>query len=103
MGIFIHLSVSKSVTKKEWDSVYNETLRLVKAFPLAEARKVPVHGIEMICLAPTIERDQRYGWDNEKIRTGWFADGDYESLLSVWSTTPFSAGISLIGRRPGSL
>ena len=24
-------------------------------------------------------------------------------ITSVWSTTPFSAGISLIGRRPGSL
>ena len=37
----------------------------------------------MICLAPTKEREQRYGWDNEKIRTGWFADGDYESLLTA--------------------
>ena len=27
----------------------------------------------------------------------------FRSLFSVWSTTPFSAGISLIGRRPGSL
>lgn len=80
MGIFIHMSVSKSVTKREWEKVYKETLQLVKAFPLAERRKIKCKGIETICLVPTVERKQTYGWHNENIRLGWFADGDYETL-----------------------
>lgn len=36
MGIFIHLEVSKSVTKEAWNKVYEESLELVAAFPLAE-------------------------------------------------------------------
>lgn len=83
MGIFIHLSVSQSVTKDEWASVYKETLRLVNALPFAERREVPVRGIKTICLVPTKEREERYGWHNEKVRTGWFADGDYEYLCSA--------------------
>lgn len=80
MGIFIHLEVSKSVTEEEWEKVYEETLTLVKAFPLAERRKVPCRGIETICLVPTIEREDSYGWNNEKTRIGWTADGDYETM-----------------------
>ena len=80
MGIFIHLSISQSVTKEEWASVYKETLQLVDAFPLAERLKVPIRGIKTMCLIPTKERDEVSSWDNEKVRTGWFADGDYESL-----------------------
>ena len=57
MGIFIHLEVSKSVTEEEWENVYEETLALVKACPLAERRKVPCRWIETICLVPTIERE----------------------------------------------
>ena len=50
MGIFIHMSISKSVTKREWEGVYEETLQLVKAFLLAEKRKVECKGVETICL-----------------------------------------------------
>lgn len=39
MGISIDLGISDSVTKHEWEKVYEETLQLVKAFPLAERRK----------------------------------------------------------------
>lgn len=80
MGIFIHMSISMSVTKKEWEKVYEETLQLVKAFPLAERRKVSCKGIETICLVPSVEREEKYGWNKEKSRIGWFADGDYETL-----------------------
>ena len=83
MGISIHISISHSVTKEEWTAVYLETLRLVEAFPFAERRKVSVRGIDTVCLVPTRERKERYGWNNEKIRTGWFADGDYESLCTA--------------------
>ena len=61
MGIFIHMSISMSVTKKEWEKVYEETLQLVKAFPLAERRKVSCKGIETICLVPSVEREEKYG------------------------------------------
>ena len=80
MGIFIHMNISKSVTKREWEKVYKETLQLVKAFPLAERRKVECKGIETICLVPTEERKQTYGWNGEKTRWGWLADGDYETM-----------------------
>ena len=83
MGIFISVSISMSVTKEEWASVYGETLRLVEAFPFAEKREVPVRGIKTICLVPTKEREERYGWNNEEIRAGWFADGDYVTLRTA--------------------
>lgn len=77
MGIFIYLNISKSVTKEEWAKVYEETLVLVKNLPFAERRSVKIHGIDTVCLVPTEERKARYGWYEEKTRTGWFADGDY--------------------------
>lgn len=40
MGIFIYLGISKAVQKQEWEEVYEETLQLVQAFPLAEKRSV---------------------------------------------------------------
>ena len=83
MGIYIAMTISKSVTPEEWTSVYNETLRLVEAFPFSERREVPIRGIKTICLVPTKEREDRYGWNNENILTGWFADGDYETLCTA--------------------
>lgn len=83
MGISIHLAISKSVTKDEWAAVYNETHQLVKAFPFAERREVSVRGVKTMCLVPTKEREERYGWNMEKLRIGWFADGDYESLCTA--------------------
>lgn len=83
MGIYIHMSISESVTKDEWASVYEETLRLVEAFPFAERMEVPVRGIKTICLVPTKERKKRRGWYDENICTGWCTDGDYESLCTA--------------------
>lgn len=80
MGIFINMSISKSVTKQEWEKVYEESLKLVKAFPLAERRKVNCRGIDTYCLVPSVEREQVYGWNNEIKTMGWFADGDYKTL-----------------------
>ena len=48
MGIYIHLSVSASVTQREWEEVYQETFQLVKAFHLAERRLVPIRGIPTV-------------------------------------------------------
>lgn len=83
MGVFINLSISHSVTKDEWASVYRETLRLVETLPFAERREVPVRGIMTRCLVPTKEREQRYAWNKDKLCTGWSADGDYESLCTA--------------------
>ncbi len=77
MGIFINMEISKSVTKEEWEKVYSETLILVKALPFAERISKNIHGIDTVCLVRTQERTERYGCNEEKTRTGWFADGDY--------------------------
>lgn len=83
MGISIHMGISKSVTREEWGDVYKETLQLVKAFPLAEQREASVRGIPTRCLVRTEEREYTYGWLQEKVDTGWFANGDYEYLSTA--------------------
>lgn len=80
MGEFIHLAISKSVTKEEWENVYNDTLDLIKNFPLAEKRKVTIHGVDMFCLAKTEERFFSTGWDGREKKLGWGANGDIETL-----------------------
>ena len=80
MGIFIHMSISKSVTVDEWKAVYEETLALAEALPFAERRKVVCNGIKTICLVPTVEHEETYGYNHEKSRIGWFAEGDYETM-----------------------
>lgn len=80
MGISIHLAVSKSVTREEWKGVYEETLRFIKIFPLAEGEDKDIHGIKTFCLVPTEEKETSYGWNHEKIKKGWRAIGDYQSM-----------------------
>lgn len=75
MGTFIYADISKAVTEDEWESVYQETLLLARAFPLAELRTVEINGISTPCLVRTEERQA--AWGNGK--SGWYADGDYES------------------------
>lgn len=78
MGIFIRLSISKAVTEKEWEAVYKETVRLVKHFPLAERRKVKIHGVDTICLVKTRDREHVDRWGGRDY--GWAADGDMEYM-----------------------
>ena len=80
MGIYIHLSVSASVTQREWEKVYQETFQLVKAFHLAERRLVPIRGIPTVCAVPTEEREETWGWSYKQTERGWFADCDFETL-----------------------
>ena len=77
MGIFVNLAISKSVTKEEWEKVYEETLQLIKHFPLAEKRKVNIHGIDTICLVKTEERERPFGWKNKDGSLGWDTVGDF--------------------------
>lgn len=83
MGIFIYLKVSTSVTKEEWEKVYEETLQLVNALPLAEKREVNINGIDTICLVPTEEREETYGWHGENRSVGWRTVGDYEYMCTA--------------------
>lgn len=83
MGIFIYMDVSKSVKKEEWNQVYAETLQLVKAFPLAERRTVRCKGIDTFCLTPTKEHEMPQSWFDKKPKTGWQADGDYETMRTA--------------------
>lgn len=83
MGIFIYLDISKSVTKKEWEDVYNETLKLVEKLPLAEKRKVEIHGVDTMCLVHTEERTFLSGWEHNERKIGWAADGDMETLSTA--------------------
>ncbi len=49
MGIFIYEAISESVTKEEWKQVYEETLVLVKAFPLAGIGTITYAGKTIMC------------------------------------------------------
>lgn len=80
MGIHIHLFVSKSVTKQEWNSVYEESLLLAKAFPLADFKKTNIKDIETYCLVPTHEYEDSSIWNTEHKKVGWCTVGDYETL-----------------------
>ena len=71
MGIFINLSISKSVTKDEWERVYEETLQLIKHLPLAERRRVKIRDIDTICIVRTEEQGDGCGWN---------ATGDYNTM-----------------------
>ena len=80
MGIFIHLAISQSISKNDWDKVYRETLPLVEAFQLAESRTIKCRGVDVFCMVPTKEREEKYGWHDEKIESGWWASGDYQTM-----------------------
>lgn len=80
MGIFINLDISKSVTKKEWEDVYNETLVLIKNFPLAEKKSISIHGVDTLCLVQTEEHCFYSSWGPSYEKMGWEAVGDMETL-----------------------
>ena len=83
MGIFIDLDISKSITKKEWEDVYNETLMLIEKLPLAERRKVDIHGVDTICLVKTAEHGFPPNWGHYEEKIGWAADGDIDTLKTA--------------------
>ena len=114
MGIFIHLDISRSVTKKEWQDVYNETLRLVEKLPLAERRRVDIHGVDTVCLVHTEERPFVSEWGHYDRKIGWAADGDIETLntaeeyflprdLIADETIDINAGDAMLGACPSYL
>jgi hypothetical protein len=114
MGIFINLVVSKSVTKPEWEAVYEETLQLIKNLPLAERRQVDIHGVNIMCLVKTEEHDFSSLWEIQEEKRGWIADGDLETLktseeyflprdLIEEDKTEENAGDAMLGALPAYL
>lgn len=77
MGIFIFVSISKSVTEKEWEKVYKETLKLVEIFPFAERGIITYAGEDIVCAVRTKEREISFGESKER---GWCTTMDYNSL-----------------------
>lgn len=77
MGIFIFTAISKSVTEKEWEKVYKETLTLVEAFPFAERGVITYAGKDVVCAVRTKEREMSFGEPKER---GWCTTMDYNSL-----------------------
>ena len=80
MGIFIYVSIAKSVTEEEWSKVYEETLQFARIFSLAERKIVDIKGINVQCLALTEEWTETCcDWEY----TGWRADGDYMTMRTA--------------------
>lgn len=77
MGIYINLNVSMSVTAEAWKKVYEESLKLVEAFPLADIDKIDYAGEEVTCIVPAREQESESFWG--ETRFGWAATGDYET------------------------
>lgn len=82
MGVVINLAISHSVTKDEWKSVYEESLKLVDAFPLAEWHEEVIKGVAVICLVRTKEREIKR-WGSFKTSMGWNTIGDYENMKTA--------------------
>lgn len=75
----INLDVSKAVTKEEWADVYNESLKLIEVFPLAELEEKIFYSVKTPCLTRTKEREVD-GWEQKKTRLCWSACGDMVNL-----------------------
>ena len=79
MGIFIHLSISHSITQKEWTPVYQEALSLARKLGLAEARREEIGGVPVSCFGLTREYTEHNEWRNTDW-TGFCVSADYETL-----------------------
>lgn len=76
MGIFISLHVAENTTKEEWEPVYEESIKLVKAFHLMDSEVVEVFGKRLFCAIPTEEKE-------ENGDMCWSTYGDYVSMLTA--------------------
>lgn len=74
------MDISLSITQNEWESVYEETLSLLKVFPFAEIQERRIQDKINLCLVRTRERKMIYGPNNEYIGVGWSTAGDYEDM-----------------------
>lgn len=83
MGIFIHMCVAKSVTKEEWEKVYEESLQLVEKFPLVNIQNVEIQGLNTTCLVKTKEKVYKRDYPYIEEWLGWDTVGDSISLKTA--------------------
>lgn len=76
MGIFIHLNISDTVTRDEWEKAYQKSVCLMEKMPFAEQKVKMYHGSRLVCLTRTTEKEW-YG------KIGWHTIGDSVSLKTA--------------------
>ncbi len=70
MGIFINMKIADTVTQKEWDPVYEKSLLIAKKFGFFDFGRKNIHGEDILCIFPTVERE----FNGE---TGWRTIGSF--------------------------
>ena len=113
MGLYLYLSLSKSITTEEWKEIYPKTLILAEKFQLADFEKLNIRNNSVNCLVPTKEKEFMYGLFSEKKTIGWNTIGDYKSLRfaedffvpKYLQNEPIEpdAGDAIMGALPGCL
>ena len=76
MGIYIHLNISNRVTEDEWARAYQKSVCLMKKMPFIEKTVKTYHGVRLVCMTKTIEKE----WFGE---IGWHTIGDSVSLKTA--------------------
>ena len=56
------MSISKTVTEEEWDPVFEESLRMLEAFPLADYDVIDIDGYYFGCLSKSKFNPIEQGW-----------------------------------------
>ena len=84
MGIFVNLDIiPDEISQKEWESVYDETLTLIEAYPFMDKiRDTEKYGSTWVYTDKTRERKLKL--DNS-YQIGWHAFGDMLTMLSAES------------------
>lgn len=64
MGIFINMKIADTVTQKEWEPVYEKSLLMAKKFGFFDFGRKNIHGEDIMCIFPTVEREfnGEIGW-----------------------------------------
>lgn len=70
MGIFINMKIADTVTQKEWEPVYEKSLLMAKKFGFFDFGRKNIHGEDIMCIFPTVERE----FTGE---TGWRVIGSF--------------------------
>lgn len=81
MGVYLRLAVSSSVTEEEWESVYNESMKMVKAFNLSEINEKNISGNKVYCYTKAKEYSTSQIFNGKIVDIKrWSIVGDYETL-----------------------
>ena len=62
MGIFIDLYIAEDVTDEEWAPVYEESLKLARAFHLMDSQAPEMYGHRLVCGIPSGQKGGERGW-----------------------------------------